>query len=72
MSSQAEIKLSIENMKCSGCVSAVEKALESVAGVETVDVSLDNKSATIVADCLPEDLVRVVTEAGYPAKVVNA
>ncbi|MFI3163690.1 MAG: heavy metal translocating P-type ATPase [Bacillota bacterium] len=60
------ITLKIEGMMCMHCVAHVEKALKAVAGVESVEVSLENKSATInVTTASKEDLEKAVIEAGY-------
>lgn len=40
----------ISGMSCNGCKSHVEKALSEVEGVSKVEVSLENKSATIEMD----------------------
>ena len=71
MSDESTVVLNIENMKCNGCLTAVKKALEQVVGVKSVNVSLENNTATVMADCEPDELARVVAEAGYPAKVAK-
>ena len=57
----------IDGMMCGHCTGRVQKALEAVAGVESVVMSLENKSAEVTcADLvLDETLKEVVTEAGY-------
>lgn len=59
--------LSVEGMMCQNCVKHVTRALEGVAGVSNVVVSLESKSA--IADCsdsVSDDALRdAVTEAGY-------
>ena len=42
-----EIRLSIAGMSCAGCVSAVEKALAGVPGVESAQVNLGERTATV-------------------------
>ena len=37
----------VEGMMCKHCVKAVTNALQAVDGVETVDVSLDDKCAVV-------------------------
>lgn len=61
------VKLAVSGMKCDGCKTTVEKALSEVAGAESVEVSLEEASATVQGDADPAELARVVTEAGYPA-----
>ena len=56
--------LKIEGMMCMHCVGRVEKALKAVEGVESVDVSLEEKSA-VVTGGREEALKAAVAEAGY-------
>ncbi|MBO5334512.1 MAG: heavy metal translocating P-type ATPase [Clostridia bacterium] len=59
--------LKIEGMMCKHCVAHVTKALTGVQGVESVDVSLENGTATVVSavEIPDEDLQSVVVDAGY-------
>ena len=59
--------LKIEGMMCPRCQAHVEKALSAVGGVESVEVSLEEKSATVTlgADVSNEVLTQAVTDAGY-------
>lgn len=43
-------QLTIEGMMCGHCTARVEKALKAVVGVQEVDVSLENKTAVVVAN----------------------
>ncbi len=60
-------KMTIEGMMCSHCIGRVQKALEEVAGVESVTVSLEDKSALVACNSQVTDeaLKAAVTEAGY-------
>ncbi len=59
--------LSIEGMMCPRCQAHVQKALEAVEGVEGVEVSLEEKNATVAlkAEVSNEVLTKAVTDAGY-------
>ena len=58
--------LKIEGMMCQHCVAHVTKALQAVEGVSDVNVSLDEKQATVTADlALAETLKKAVADAGY-------
>ena len=57
--------LKIEGMMCGHCKARVEKALKAVAGVETVEVSLENKTATVTGKADPALLRQAVIDAGY-------
>ncbi len=57
----------IEGMMCAHCTGRVQKALEEVAGVKQVIMSLEEKSAKVTLDKEVSDdaLKAAVTEAGY-------
>ena len=57
--------LKIEGMVCGHCKARVEKALKAVAGVETVDISLEDKTATVTGSADASALRQAVTDAGY-------
>lgn len=60
--------LDIEGMHCTGCVSAVEKALASLEGVEEASVNLATETASVsfdVSKVSMKDLEEVVGDAGY-------
>lgn len=59
--------MTIEGMMCGHCTGRVQKALEAIEGVTSVEMSLENKTATVevtdsVADAV---LTNAVTDAGY-------
>ena len=57
--------LKIEGMMCGHCKARVEKALKAIAGVETVDISLEDKTATVTGSADASALRQAVTDAGY-------
>ena len=58
----------IEGMMCQHCKAAVEKALRAVGGVESVEVSLEDKCATVTGSAAPAALKQAVVDAGYEVK----
>lgn len=62
--------LDVEGMMCGKCQAHVQKALEGVAGVTAVEVSLENKTAcvTMENEIADETLTEAVVEAGYEVK----
>lgn len=62
--------LDVEGMMCAKCQAHVLKALEAVAGVSEVSVSLEDKQArvTMENEVADEVLCNAVTEAGYDVK----
>ncbi|MBQ4565301.1 MAG: heavy-metal-associated domain-containing protein [Oscillospiraceae bacterium] len=57
--------IKIEGMMCKHCRAHVEKALLAVPGVETVEVSLEEKCATVTGTASADALKKAVTDAGY-------
>ncbi|MDE6845446.1 MAG: heavy metal translocating P-type ATPase [Lachnospiraceae bacterium] len=66
--------LEIEGMMCAHCQAHVQKALEGVAGVTQVVVSLEENKATVTADTEVEDqkLIDAVAESGYKVLACHA
>jgi len=61
--------LLVSGMRDNHCRECVASVIESMKGVEEVDVNLFRATAAIVhhAACSPEDFVRALSLAGYPA-----
>ena len=62
--------VSVSGMTCGHCVSAVSEELESLAGVEAVDVELNAGGVSTVTitssnDLSPSEIGEAVAEAGY-------
>lgn len=64
--------LSIEGMMCSHCTGRVEKALKGVDGVESVEVSLEEKNAVVrAAESVGAAALKAAVEAqDYPVTAV--
>ncbi|MEA3302177.1 MAG: cation transporter [Pseudomonadota bacterium] len=62
--------LKISGMTCGHCVKNATKALESVQGVESVEVTLEPGAAKIIGNADHEALLAAVKDAGYEAQVV--
>lgn len=62
--------LDVEGMMCGKCQAHVQKALEDIAGVTAVEVSLENKTASVTMEneIADETLTGAVVEAGYEVK----
>ncbi|HUW98376.1 MAG TPA: cation transporter [Acidiferrobacter sp.] len=64
----SEMKLQITGMTCGHCVAAVTKALQSVPGVESAEVSLEQKQGIVKGNADPKVLIEAVKKAGYNAQ----
>ncbi len=74
LSAKGEVRmLCVEGMMCPKCVAHVTEALEELSGVASVEVSLDEKRATVTlteeSPATDKELVKAVVEAGYKAKI---
>ncbi len=71
-----EIVLDVEGMTCASCVRRVEKALESMPGVEEATVNLMARRARVSLDpagaASPGALVGAVDRIGYEARLHRA
>lgn len=66
------ITLSVTGMTCNHCVHSVTKALQAVAGVEKVAVSLDTGHARVDGNASPGVLILAIEEEGYKAQVADS
>ena len=58
----------VEGMMCPRCVAHVTEALNAVKGVQSVSVSLEEKTATVTATAPLATLTAAITKAGYEVK----
>ncbi len=65
--------LKVEGMMCPRCVAHVSKALEEVVGVESVEVNLKKKTATVSTkeNVSDEALCEAIVKAGYEVKKIS-
>ena len=59
------VVLKIEGMTCNHCKMAVEKALQTVPGVDEAVVDLEKKQATVIGSAKREAMVKAVEEAEF-------
>ncbi|HEK1830376.1 TPA: copper-exporting P-type ATPase CopA [Proteus mirabilis] len=64
-------QLLIDGMTCASCVSKVQKALQSVSGVENARVNLAERSALVTGHVNHDDLINAVEKAGYGAEIIQ-
>jgi copper chaperone len=65
------VTLQVEGMTCEGCVRSVTRVLQGIAGVQSVEVSLEDARAQVQFDptrTSTQRLVDAVQEAGYQAR----
>jgi copper chaperone len=64
------ITVKIQGMTCGGCANSVKRVLSDIAGVQSVEVSLDAGEARVEYDPAQADVARfkqAIMDAGYTA-----
>lgn len=60
-------QFTVQNVKCGGCVSAIENGLKELSGVENVEVSIESGQVTVTGDNLSRaELSDKLQQLGYP------
>ena len=65
-------QFNITGMSCAACVARVEKAVNSVDGVNSCSVSLLTNSMGVEGNADPQKIISAVTEAGYGASLKDS
>ena len=65
----AETTLSVPNISCGHCVSAIESELSEMSGVSSVKADAESKTVTVAFDAPAtlEGIRETLTEINYPA-----
>ncbi len=72
MTTPTNVTLSIEGMSCASCVSRVERAVLAAPGVTAASVNLATETVQISGTADTGALVKVLADAGYPARTLQA
>ena len=64
-------QIEVENIKCSGCVNTIEKALLKIVGVDSVTVDTTHGIITVEGDADRHWLLDELTNLGYPERGSN-
>ena len=65
-----KIVLHIEGMTCGGCVKSVSNILQGLDGVQSAEVSLEQKQAAVAYDAAqitPEAMIAAIEDGGFEA-----
>ena len=65
-------KYDVTGMSCAACQAHVEKAVNSVPGVDSCAVSLLTNSMTVEGSASPDSIIKAVENAGYGASLTGA
>ena len=72
---QKTVTLKVDGMSCASCPYQVKKSLTGIEGVETAEVSLESKLATVTFDdakTTVASLTAATASAGFPSSEVAA
>lgn len=73
LAAERAVTLAVDNMYCEACPYIVKESLARVPGVQTVVVSYEQKSATVIYDdqrTTLDAMTSATTQAGYPSRVM--
>ncbi|WP_261815420.1 heavy metal translocating P-type ATPase [Vibrio gallicus] len=71
MASIETVHLSLEGVSCAGCVNTIQKAVESVDGVDSVLINFANRTAEVTTTTTAHELISAIEGAGYGALEIN-
>lgn len=57
--------LSVPDISCAHCVSAITRAVGGVPGVSSVDVQLDHKRVIVDGEFSDAEITAAIVDAGY-------
>jgi len=60
----------VNGMKCGGCVANVEKAVNKLPGIESVEVDLDSSMAVVKGVASAESIGSAIDQAGFNAILI--
>ncbi len=66
------VKIPVQGMSCQSCVNGVTKAVQSVAGVSGVSVSLEEAQAEVTFDEAATDrekIAQAIADAGFEPQI---
>jgi len=67
----SSIKLQVQGMTCGACVRHVTQALNSIAGVDAIDVDLQSGLVRVEGGADSTALLAALNDAGYPAQLAS-
>ncbi|CDS93168.1 MAG TPA: heavy metal-associated domain-containing protein [Chryseobacterium sp.] len=63
--------ITVENIKCGGCMNSIKTALMKINGAENVSIDKDTETVTIDATVEKIILINALSKMGYPEKGNN-
>ncbi|XP_027020994.2 copper-transporting ATPase 1 isoform X2 [Tachysurus fulvidraco] len=69
------VTLCVDGMTCSSCVQSIEQQIGGLPGVLQIEVSLENKNATVIFDqahYTPKSIAEAIQDMGFESSATNA
>ncbi len=66
------VRYAVPGISCGHCAAAITGEVSAVAGVTSVDVSVDDKIVTVAGDAPRAAVEAAIVEAGYEVSDVTA
>jgi copper chaperone len=63
--------ITVENIKCGGCMNSIKTALLKINGVQNVNIDKDTETVTIDGTAEKTILLQALSRLGYPEKGNN-
>lgn len=64
-------EISVENIKCGGCMNTIKTALMKIEGVDEVNIDKETEILTVAGDTEKSILINTLSGLGYPEKGKN-
>ena len=63
-------ELTIDGIKCVGCINRIKNVVENIKGVTSYDITLDTKVLTITVkkESVLDEVIKKITDLGFEVK----
>lgn len=63
-------ELTIDGIKCEGCINRIKNVVENIKGVKSYDITLDTKVLTITVkkESVLDEVIKKITDLGFEVK----
>ncbi|WP_119395702.1 heavy metal translocating P-type ATPase [Salinibius halmophilus] len=69
--SQRVLDLQLSGVTCASCVATIEKAVNQLEGVQSIDINFANRTASVLGSASREQVVKSIEDAGYGAQIIE-
>ncbi len=68
-----QIELKVDGMKCEGCVNRIKKVLSSIKGIDTYEISLEEKKLllSIKKEKVLEEVIQKIEKLGFTLSFIE-